>query len=188
MYRRRSLVVVVVIIILLTPLFTRTSSCSARGPQPCRHRASRLDPRFPSVQKPPRLAPVLTLLIFLYKWGSNDFTHRQASGRGPMNPPIIDVYRFLPDKSVLDNVIHSKALRRPVYASTTQGSVTRVWRIEAHGSMTQIAMVDWELRFLSFGDVQRKLDDVLVKSKGLFQREWVHYRQDTPTVKSLPVI
>jgi len=97
-----------------------------------------------------------------------------------MNPPTIDVYRFLPDKSVLDSVVHSKALRRPVYASTTQGAVTRAWRIEAHGSLTQIAMIDWEQGSLLFGGVQRKLDDVLVKSKGLFQREWVSYRLEIP--------
>lgn len=102
-----------------------------------------------------------------------DITDRRSSGLGSMNPPTIDVYRFLPDKSVLDSVIHSKALRRPVYASTTHAAVTRAWRIEAHGSLTQIASIDWEQGFLSFGGVQRKLDDVLVKSKGLFQREWV---------------
>ena len=92
-----------------------------------------------------------------------------------MNLPTIDVYRFLPNKSVLDTVIHSKALRRPVYASTTQGAVTYAWRIEVQGCLTQIAMIDWEQGFLSFGSVQRKLEDVLVKSKGLFQREWVAF-------------
>src|SRR5258706_3641537 len=92
-----------------------------------------------------------------------------------MNLPTIDVYRFLPNKSVLDTVVHSKALRRPVYASTTQGAVTCAWRIEVQGSLTQIAMIDWEQGFLSFGGVQRKLEDVLVKSKGLFQREWVAF-------------
>jgi len=105
-----------------------------------------------------------------------------------MNPPTVDVYRFLPDKSILDNVIHSKALRRPVYASTTQGAVTRAWRIEAHGSLTQIAMIDWEQGFISLGGVQRKLDEVLVKSKGLFQREWVSLMSGLPIAKSLPVI
>lgn len=105
-----------------------------------------------------------------------------------MNPPTIDVYRFLPDKSVLDNLIHSKALRRPVYASTTKGAVTRAWRIEAHGSLTQIAMVDWEQGFISFGDVQRKLDEVLVKPKGLFQREWVSSMSRLSMAKILPVI
>jgi hypothetical protein len=90
-----------------------------------------------------------------------------------MNPPTIDIYRFLPDKSVLDNVVHSKALRRPVYASTTVGAVTRLWRVEVHGSLTQIAIINWEQGFLAFGGIQRNLDEVLVKSKGLFQREWV---------------
>ena len=101
-----------------------------------------------------------------------------------MNLPTIDVYRFLPNKSVLDTVIHSKALRRPVYASTTQAAVTRVWRIEVHGTLTQIAMIDWEQGFLSFDGVQRKLDDVLVKPKGLF-REWVALSSRDPKDEEL---
>ena len=105
-----------------------------------------------------------------------------------MNPPTIDIYRFLPEKSVLDNVVHSKALRRPVYTSTTKDAVTRVWRIEANGSLTQIAVIDWEQGFLSFGGVRRKLDDILVKSKGLFQREWVSLSSRRLMMMNLPVI
>ena len=147
----------------------------------------RFFPRFPLPARPEtsKVSADFILPKSLYKCMRYHFTNPHPDR---MNPPTIDVYRLLPDKSVLDNVIHSKALRRPVYASTTQAAVTRVWRIGAHGSLTQIAMIDWEQGSLSFGSVQRKLDDVLVKSKSLFQREWVSLSSRRPNREGLPVI
>jgi len=82
---------------------------------------------------------------------------------------VLDVYRLSPDKSILNNVWRSKVLRRPVYATSTEGSITQVWRIEVHGALVGIAAVNWSARSVAVGEVVKRLEDAVVKSKGFFQ-------------------
>lgn len=86
-----------------------------------------------------------------------------------MDANVLDVYRMSPDKSILNNVLRSKVLRRPVYATSTKGSITQMWRIEAHGALVRIAVVDWSARSVAVGEVEQRLEDAVVKSKGLFR-------------------
>ena len=86
-----------------------------------------------------------------------------------MGANVLDVYRLGPDKSILDNVWRSKVLRRPVYATSTEGSITQVWRIEAHGALVRIAAINWSARSVAVGEVVKRLEDAVVKSKGFFQ-------------------
>ena len=87
-----------------------------------------------------------------------------------MDANVLDVYRMSPNKSILNNVLRSKVLRRPVYATSTKNSVTQVWRIEAHGALVRIAVVNWAARTVAVGEVEQGLEDVIVKPKGFFQR------------------
>jgi len=91
-----------------------------------------------------------------------------------MNANTLDVYRMSPDKSILDNVLRSKVLRRPVYATCTTNSITQVWRIEAHGALVRIAVINWSARSVAVGEVEQRLEDAMVKPKGLFQSGSVH--------------
>jgi len=86
-----------------------------------------------------------------------------------MEANALDVYRMSPDKSILNNVLRSKVHRRPVYATSTKDSTTQMWRIEAHGALVRIAVVDWSARSVAVGEVVQRLEDAVVKSRGLFQ-------------------
>lgn len=86
-----------------------------------------------------------------------------------MDANVLDVYRMNPDKSILNNVLHSKVLKRPIYATSTKNSVTQVWRIEAHGALVRIAVVNWLARRVVVGEVEQRLEDAIVKPKGFFQ-------------------
>ena len=87
-----------------------------------------------------------------------------------MDANVLDVYRMSPEKSILNNVFRSMVLRRPVYATSTDNSVTQVWRIEAHGALVRIAVVNWLARRVVVGEVEQALEDAVVKPKGFFQR------------------
>jgi hypothetical protein len=56
--------------------------------------------------------------------------------------------------SILDTVFVSKRSRRAVYATTTRGPHTSLWRVAASGTMTEMARIDWEyeVRVASAGD------------------------------------
>lgn len=90
-----------------------------------------------------------------------------------MDANVLDVYHMSPNKSLLNNVLRSKVLKRPVYATSTKGSTTQIWRIEAHGALVRIAVVNWSARSVTVGEVEQRLEDAVVKSKGLFQSESV---------------
>jgi len=56
--------------------------------------------------------------------------------------------------SILDAVFVSKRSQRAVYATTTRGPHTSLWRVGASGTMTEMARIDWEheIRATSAGD------------------------------------
>ena len=85
-----------------------------------------------------------------------------------MDANALDVYRMSPDKSILNNTLRSKILRRPVYATSTKDSITQVWRIEAHGALVRIAVVNWSARSVTVGEIEQRLEEAMVKPKGFF--------------------
>ncbi|PVG01407.1 hypothetical protein CPB86DRAFT_102550 [Serendipita vermifera] len=46
--------------------------------------------------------------------------------------------------SILDTVFISQRSQRAVYATTSSGAVTSLWRVSTNGAMTQIAKIDWD--------------------------------------------
>jgi hypothetical protein len=45
--------------------------------------------------------------------------------------------------SILDTVFISQRSQRAVYATTSSGAVTSLWRVATDGTLTQVAKIDW---------------------------------------------
>lgn len=97
--------------------------------------------------------------------------------------------------SMLNTIFVSKRSRRAVYATTTRGPHTSLWRVAACGTMTEIARVDWEYEvrvasagdgslrnsnqpmkrcsMLTFGGRMVRTENFLPKARGWFSSEWV---------------
>ena len=86
-----------------------------------------------------------------------------------MDANVLDVYRVSPNKSILNIALRSKVLRPPVYATSTKASITQMWIIEAHGALVRIAVVNCSARSVTVEKVEQRLEEAVVKSKGLFQ-------------------
>lgn len=101
--------------------------------------------------------------------------------------------------SILDTVFTSRKTRRAAYATTTEGSETRVWRVDkSTGEMEEVAKIRWDVpsggamprclpgdgvrrvqmrskrvAMISHGGRTMAMDDFMRKSKGWFPSELV---------------
>ena len=98
--------------------------------------------------------------------------------------------------SILDTVFTSRRTRSAAYATTTEGSETRVWRVDkGTGEMEEIAKIGWDMptglqslpgdglrsiqlrnkqaAMISHGGRTMSVDDFLRKAKGWFPSEYV---------------
>lgn len=77
-----------------------------------------------------------------------------AAAAHTYNPVDTLVLRTNGQISILDATFVSKLSRRAVYATTTRGPHTSLWRVAASGTMTEMARIDWEyeVRVTSAGD------------------------------------
>jgi hypothetical protein len=84
--------------------------------------------------------------------GNPPFTIAEATQT--YNPVDTLVLRTNGQISILDAVFVSRRSQRAVYATTTHGSHTSLWRVAASGAMTEMARIDWEyeVRVTSAGD------------------------------------
>ncbi|KIM28047.1 hypothetical protein M408DRAFT_329702 [Serendipita vermifera MAFF 305830] len=109
------------------------------------------------------------------------------------------------EPSILDTVFVSKKSQRAVYATTTHGPHTSLWRVAASGTMTEIARVDWEheiqaalagdgsLRnsnkpgkkcsMLTFGGKMRRTEDFLQRARGWFSSDSRSFSVDNVELK-----
>lgn len=111
------------------------------------------------------------------------------------DPVDIFTLRYHGQPSILDTIFVSTKSTRAVYATTTQGTRTSLWRVAVGGTMTEIARVDWEYEIqsviagdgslrngskpskkcsmLTFGGKMIRTDEFLQKGKGWFSSEYV---------------
>lgn len=68
---------------------------------------------------------------------------------GPQCGPIDALVLRPSDRnSLLDTIFVSRRSRRAVYATTTRGPETSLWRVASSGSLTQVAQINWEHQVL----------------------------------------
>lgn len=59
------------------------------------------------------------------------------------NPIDVLVLRPNGHASLLDTTFVSRRSRRAVYATTTRGAETSLWRVTSNGKLTQVAQINW---------------------------------------------
>ena len=112
-----------------------------------------------------------------------------------LHPVDVLVLRPNGHSSLLDTLFVSRRSRRTVYAVTTRGPQTFLWRVASNGSLTQVAQINWDHQMhsgitgdgslkrtqspsnrcevLIFNGKMQKTEEFLRKGKGWFPTEYV---------------
>jgi hypothetical protein len=109
-----------------------------------------------------------------------------------LHPVDVLVLRPNGHSSLLDALFVSRRSQRVVYAATTRGPETSLWRVASNGSLTQVAQIEWDHQMhsgtagdgslkrthsssemLTFNGKMLKTEEFLRKGRGWFPTEYV---------------